>query len=222
MSGTATLERDGYEIVAGVVPRERCEQWIERIDADVGARVGDRMLLSRPWCMELARELRASAAFNPRIGDAVAVQCTYFAKPAGAGWLVPLHQDRSIPVAARVDTSALTGWSIKQGMQFVHAPIGLLGRMVAVRLHLDPCGMEDGPLVVVPGSHPLGVIEPGTARTMRVREVACPADAGAVVLMRPLTLHRSSKPSGSSPRRVLHFLFGPPELPFGLRWQTAV
>jgi len=38
------------------------------------------------------------------------------------------------------------------------------------------------------------------------------------LLMRPLLLHASSKSSGSSRRRVLHFLFGPPVLPCGLRW----
>jgi hypothetical protein len=36
--------------------------------------------------------------------------------------------------------------------------------------------------------------------------------------MRPLLLHASSKATGSSRRRVLHFLFGPPALPFGLEW----
>jgi hypothetical protein len=40
--------------------------------------------------------------------------------------------------------------------------------------------------------------------------------------MRPLLLHASSKASGSSLRRVLHFLFGPRDLPHGLRWQHAI
>lgn len=222
MSGGGDLGSDGYQIVPDVLPLERCGELIDRLDADVDARVGDRALLSRPWCADLARELRASGTLSPLIGDAVAVQCTYFVKPPRARWLVPLHQDRSILIAERVAGSALTGWSIKQGMQFVHGPIPVLERMIAVRLHLDSSGPQDGPLVVVPGSHRLGVVEPEVALTMRPHEVACVTDAGAVVLMRPLTLHRSSKPTGSSARRVLHFLFGPRELPCGLRWQTLV
>jgi len=222
VSGGGNLGSDGYEIVADVGSRARCEALIERLDTDVGARVGDRSLLSRAWCADLARELRASAALSALLGNAVAVQCTYFAKPARARWLVPLHQDRSIPVAERVDGVGLTGWSVKQGMPFVHGPISVLEQTIAVRLHLDPCGPEDGPLVVVPGSHRQGVVDPAAASAMRAREVECVADSGSVVLMRPLTLHRSSKPSGSSARRVLHFLFAPPELPHGLRWQNAV
>lgn len=48
--------------------------------------------------------------------------------------------------------------------------------------------------------------------------VLCPVAQGAGMAMRPLLLHASSKATGSSRRRVLHFLFGPPALPFGLEW----
>jgi hypothetical protein len=41
------------------------------------------------------------------------------------------------------------------------------------------------------------------------------------MLMRPLLLHASSRASGASRRRVLHFVFGPRELPFGLAWALA-
>jgi hypothetical protein len=40
--------------------------------------------------------------------------------------------------------------------------------------------------------------------------------------MRPLLLHASSKGSGTSARRVLHFVFGPRQLPHGLAWELAV
>jgi hypothetical protein len=43
-----------------------------------------------------------------------------------------------------------------------------------------------------------------------------------VLVMRPLLLHASSKATSLTPRRVLHFLFGPPSLPLGLEWQWAV
>ena len=36
--------------------------------------------------------------------------------------------------------------------------------------------------------------------------------------MKPLLLHASSKAMGDGPRLVLHFVFGPPDLPEGLRW----
>jgi hypothetical protein len=52
--------------------------------------------------------------------------------------------------------------------------------------------------------------------------VACTLERGDVLVMRPLLLHASSKASGFGMRRVLHFLFGPPTLPNGLRWPHAV
>lgn len=55
----------------------------------------------------------------------------------------------------------------------------------------------------------------------RVGYVAVDALAGDALLMRPLVLHASSKASAPGRRRVLHFLFGPSELPFGLSWRTA-
>ncbi|MEJ7807115.1 MAG: phytanoyl-CoA dioxygenase family protein, partial [Telluria sp.] len=154
----------------------------------------------------------------------VAVQCTWFEKSAARNWLVPMHQDLSIPVAASVDDSSLCGWSLKEGIQFVHAPLEILEKLVAVRIHLDPCGPDDGPLRVVPGSHTHGVLSDDQAADLRLAsgETVCVAPVGAALVMRPLLLHASSKGSGASARRVLHFVFGPRELPNGLRWNMAI
>ena len=93
-------------------------------------------------------------------------------------------------------------------------------QLVAVRVHLDPCGDQDGPLRVVPRSHTLGVVDAMQATTVRDTrgDVVCAADTGSALVMRPLLLHASSKSSGTSRRRVLHFLYGPAQLPYGLQW----
>jgi ectoine hydroxylase-related dioxygenase (phytanoyl-CoA dioxygenase family) len=148
-----------------------------------------------------------------------AVQCTFFEKSAATNWLVPIHQDLSIPVSGRVDHPALSGWSEKEGAVFVQAPDSVLEQMLAVRVHVDDCSLEDGPLRVVPGSHEFGRLEPAqAAQAGRTAGVAIPANRGDALLMRPLVLHASSKSSGSSLRRVLHFVFGPESLPYGLSW----
>lgn len=80
--------------------------------------------------------------------------------------------------------------------------------------------IDDGPMIVLPGSHTRGAISADDAVAARTAgETACPVDAGGVLITRPLLLHRSSKATGTSRRRVLHFLFGPAKLPFGLPWQ---
>ena len=81
----------------------------ERI-ARVTASAGTRNLLSFSWCQELA----AKVSEHPDIAkllrkDAVAVLCTYFEKSAEMNWLVPAHQDLSIPVASHIDAPQCSG-----------------------------------------------------------------------------------------------------------------
>jgi hypothetical protein len=192
------------------------------LDADDA---GSRNLLADAWCSSLVAPLRSSlqeAGVLPN--DAVAVQCILFRKTQACNWKVPYHQDLSIPVAARVKHAALSGWSVKQDGEYVHCPTALLDRMLAVRLHLDPCGVDQGALRVVPGSHRLGRLAPERIAAMDKRrdEIICTADAGDLLLMRPLLLHASSKAAKPDGRRVLHFLFAPPAPDFGLHWRIAV
>jgi ectoine hydroxylase-related dioxygenase (phytanoyl-CoA dioxygenase family) len=155
--------------------------------------------------------------------ELVAVQCTYFEKSAARNWLVPWHQDLSIPVAERVDDPALRGWTEKEGSLFVQVPAEILEQMVAVRVHLEACTVHDGPLRVVSGSHRRGRLTPEAAVEIRAQgeEVVCPTERGDALVLRPLLLHASAKATGTSRRRVLHFLFGPRTLPHGLRWSHA-
>lgn len=151
------------------------------------------------------------------------MQCTYFEKSRLQNWLVPVHQDISIPVSKQIEHPSLHGWSEKEGVVFVHGPVPVLQQLVALRLHLDPCREEDGPLKVVCGTHQHGVINAEAAVRLKQAqgETLCTAEAGDVLLLRPLLLHASSKSTGTGLRRVLHFVFGPPELPFGLQWNDA-
>lgn len=215
---------NGFALIPKVLPVIECDSIASRIQPDA-ASAGTRCLLPQAWCAALARRLRQHPALSSLIpAEHVAVQCTYFEKSAARNWLVPIHQDLSIPVARRVDEPGLRGWSEKEGALFVQAPVELLAQLVAVRLHLDACGADDGPVRVLPGSHRLGLINPEAAVLMRSAdaEVTCEAAPGDALVMRPLLLHASSKATGRSRRRVLHFLFGPAVLPHGLAWQQAV
>lgn len=217
------FEDQGYALVPGVLTDDECL----RIDSvlQVCGTPGTRCSLHLDWCAALAAHLREHPALSSLIPrDYVAAQCTYFEKSTATNWLVPVHQDLSIPVAERLSNTPLRGWSEKEGSIYVQPPLELLQQLVAVRLHIDPCGDDDGPLKVVPGSHALGRIDADAASVFRSRstEIPCVADRGSALAMRPLLLHSSSKAHGDSLRRVLHFLFGPPSLPHGLQWQHAV
>jgi ectoine hydroxylase-related dioxygenase (phytanoyl-CoA dioxygenase family) len=147
-----------------------------------------------------------------------------FEKSASLNWLVPVHQDLAIPVAERVDHPALRAWSEKEDTLFVQPPVDFLAQLIAVRVHLDACTAQDGPLRAIPGTHRRGQITEQDAGALRARgpEITLCADKGDAIVMRPLLLHASSKATGASRRRVLHFLFATCHPPHGLRWHHAV
>jgi ectoine hydroxylase-related dioxygenase (phytanoyl-CoA dioxygenase family) len=192
-------------------------------EGDVGVR--SRKWLAEPWCQDLAVYLRR----NPAVAEIVpptwvAVQCTLFEKSPRKNWLVSLHQDLSIPVKERVASSAVSGWSTKDGVLFVQPPDKVLESLVALRVHLDDCGPQMGALRVVPGSHRFGRLDGTRASALRNQygETTVAVSRGGILAMRPLLLHASSKATVPSLRRVLHFVFGPPTLPLGLAWADAL
>lgn len=215
----------GFAVLPPLLDASECKRLAEGLPETRSLSGGDRCLLELTWCAELAVRLGRVPAIAARLPrGAVAVQCSYFEKSAERNWLVPLHQDLSIPVAERLPAPGLGPWSEKQGQVFVQAPVALLEQLLAVRLHLDECSAEQGALRVVPGSQQQGVLTPNAGLLWRERlgETLCPVAAGGVMLMRPLLLHASSKSRAAGRRRVLHFLFGPPDLPHGLRWRREV
>jgi hypothetical protein len=219
------LSAEGFVPVPGVLTEAECESVVALAPPAMAASVGTRCLLPLGWCQALVARLRLHSAIASVVpGSYVATQCTYFEKSVSRNWLVPIHQDLSIPVAARVCSAALRGWSEKEGGLFVQPPVEVLEGLVAIRIHLDPCTQSDGPLQVVPGTHVRGRIGPEAAAEARRAGpvVACTLERGDALVMRPLLLHASSKAKGTSMRRVLHFLFGPRDLPHGLQWQHAV
>ncbi|MBV8465845.1 MAG: phytanoyl-CoA dioxygenase family protein [Burkholderiales bacterium] len=217
----AQFDDQGFVLVDEVLDAHETANVLEHLHGMNLGGAGSRHLLAHDWCKELAARLAAKPLLHELIPTThAAVQCSYFRKSLDQNWLVAWHRDLSIPVAARVDHPELRGWSEKEGAVFVQAPTDLLTELIAVRLHLDDCTHEDGPLRVIPGSHSHGTIGQGPIleQCKATGSVSCTAKAGDALVIHPLLLHASSKATGQSERRVLHFLFGPTSLPFGLQW----
>jgi hypothetical protein len=223
ISATQLLETVGYAVIPSILPDSQVQHLSRLITSFVDATHSTRKLLDAPWCSELGEQLRVDPHLRPLLpSNAQVVQCTLFAKSVEKNWLVSLHQDLSVPVAGRVESSQCSGWSQKEGDLFVQPPIAVLEDIVAIRVHLDDCDESNGALRVVSGSHRLGRLTSSAAIEERNRcgECSVAVARGGVMVMRPLLLHASSKASSDAPRRVLHFVFGPSDLPEGLRWPT--
>jgi len=119
-----------------------------------------------------------------------------------------------------MDAPGFMGWSVKDGVTHVHPPADILERMVALRIHLDHCGLENGPLRVLPGSHRHGKLDEEEIEHWRrtTEEVSCCVAQGDVLVLRPLLLHASSPAQSPSHRRVIQVEYACGPLPAGLRW----
>jgi ectoine hydroxylase-related dioxygenase (phytanoyl-CoA dioxygenase family) len=152
--------------------------------------------------------------------QARAVRILYFDKTPDKNWAVPWHQDRTIAVANRVDMPGFGPWSVKAGIRHVEPPESILRNIVSLRLHLDDCGSDNGPLLALRGSFRLGRVPAQEIRPHVDRgeiEVCC-ARAGDVVAMRGLTIHASERVLRPGHRRVLHVDFSCADLPGDLEW----
>ena len=229
----ADFERDGYFIWEGVHSTEEVEQLraaVSQIPNGAAVRrkrgvYGVRNLLEIcPDVQRLARQPHVRQFVVPILGNrAFAVRAIFFDKVPDANWSLFWHQDNVVSVAQRSDAPGFTGWSCKAGVWQVQPPAHVLARMVAVRVHLDDSGPENGPLRVLPGSHRFGWLDDQLdAWKRRVPEVICTVGCGGIVAMCPLTLHASSPSQDPSHRRVIHIEYACDNLPEGLEWNNRV
>ena len=227
-----TFQRDGYAIREGVIAIDEVGVLRQAIaDIPRGEEVrrrqsvyGVRNLLQIcPAVRRLAADARIRQFVNPLLGDgAFAVRALFFDKPPGGNWSLHWHQDNVVAVAERREAPDFVGWSNKAGVWQVQPPAEVLANMVAIRVHLDDSGLDNGPLRVLPGSHRQGWIEDLEPWKRSVGEVACTVGAGGIVAMCPLTLHASAASQSDRNRRVIHLEYAVDELPSGLQWNERV
>jgi len=224
------LDAHGFALIPDVVGEARVDALLvalaEAEDAD-GVRRRESVYAIRnlleavPAVAGLARAPEIRALVEPVLGPgAFGVRGILFDKTPDANWKVTWHQDLTIAVRERREVEGFGPWSEKAGIVHVQPPAEVLERMVTVRLHLDPCGPENGPVQLFTGSHRVGRLSATEVQRWRAEAepVAACGGAGGVLLMRPLALHASSPATVPAHRRVIHLEFAAGELPGGLEW----
>ena len=212
---------DGFTMTGSVLGPSMIEALKECVSGLGSDRAGTRRLLELPLVSELARQGPVHDLVARVIGHgAFPVRAILFDKQPGVNWDLGYHQDRAIAVKERREVHGFHGWSVKEGVPHVLPPASVLEGMLSARIHLDDCGEENGPLLVSPSTHKLGIIEKSSVPAVvgKHGEVVCTCAAGSVLLMRPLLLHASSKSLAPSHRRVVHIEYAVSTLPGGLEW----
>ena len=219
------LDGAGYALADLVLTDQQCEHLAASLPAVVAGRGGVRNLIAHPTVVRLLLHEAFGRYLWSVVGrELVAVKATLFDKTSDTNWRVQWHQDRAIAVKERLDVPGYGPWTTKAGSLHVEPPAEVLAQMLAVRVHLDLCNSENGPMRVIPGSHLSGKLE---ERQLNKIVAATPivelyVPQGAILLMRPLLVHSSAPARDASHRRVLHVEFAPLEAISPLQWHTAV
>lgn len=221
------INSSGFAVIPDVLPEWEVHVLLAAIEAAGGeagwaGKGGVRHLLDRvPRVRELAESTRIRGLVEPVLGEqAFAARGILFDKTARANWKVPWHQDLTIAVQERIEVAGFGPWTVKDGVPHVQPPTKILENMLAVRIHLDACGEENGPVRVIPGTHARGRLSAAQIQSIQEAEagVSCRVGQGGVLLMRPLLLHASSSAMAPGHRRVIHLEFAACSLPGGLHW----
>lgn len=176
------------------------------------SRAGNRHLMTCPTVISLSNDKRLVALASTALSEpAIPYRATLFEKSPKSNWLVVWHQDTALPLSKQIDGSEWGPWSTKLGVTYAHAPSWALEKVITLRVHLDSCGPENGPLRVIPGSHQNGVLTDDEigAITKTEASIECVVPSGGVLLMKPLIIHASSKSKSKTPRRILHIEYAP-------------
>jgi ectoine hydroxylase-related dioxygenase (phytanoyl-CoA dioxygenase family) len=221
-SGLKSLvERDGFAVVPMCLDEATVARLCEQFD---DTQYPQRNLLSVPSVQELAMSRPVRGLMEPVLGPkCFAVRGTFFNKTRTANWKVVWHQDLTIAVRERRNIDGFGPWTTKAGVVHVQPPAKIMNDVLAIRLHLDESGLDNGPLRVVAGSHREGRLSSEQiAGWEKQGSAICTVPKGGALVMRPLLLHASSACAIPKSRRVIHLEFASAELPHGLNWNDKV
>jgi ectoine hydroxylase-related dioxygenase (phytanoyl-CoA dioxygenase family) len=224
------IENSGYYILPDVVSDDVVAEVAGELNSfhsseltHNGQSYAARNLMASELVRQLVNAPNVISIANVVLGDgAFPVRALLFDKVPGANWNLGWHQDCVIPVAERRDVPGFSAWSRKRGVPHVRPPAAILEGMVALRIHLDDCGKDNGALRVIPGSHRQGILSEVEIKAFveRGESVVCTASRGSVLAMRPLLIHCSSPAKSPRHRRVIHIEYAACSLPSGLEWAS--
>ena len=150
------------------------------------------------------------------------IKSIYFDKPETSNWYVSYHQDLTISVDKKIELDNFKFWTTKQNQFAVQPPIEILENIYTIRIHLDDTDEKNGALKVIEKSHLKKIYRPENIDWQTENETTCNVKKGGIMIMKPLTLHSSSRTTNNKKRRVIHIEFSDANLPNGLNWSEKL
>ena len=233
------LSQQGFLIVKSAIPLSyidalKCDyQNLKSSEKRGGIRNAEKVLASVKDVVTSAEVVRLLQQYMPNRSnntehqlcdtEPTLVRAILFDKTPQQNWLVAWHQDKTVCVTHKKDLTGWGPWSLKGRVIHVQPPLPVLEQQLALRIHLDTANLENGCLKILPASHRAGLIDERKIPDMnKEHAVACEAEVGDVLLMKPHVLHASSKAQKPASRRVLHLEFSTYRLPEGMAWAAKV
>lgn len=205
----SSVGAQGYAIIPGLFTNGEMNALLESVRTSGLSltKAGIRHVMRCEAVWQLAWNERLMSLARVVLGDnAVPFRAPMFDKSPNSNWLVVWHQDTALPLRERENVAGWGPWSLKDSINYAHAPADALEQILAIRVHLDESTSGNGPLRVLPGTHCHGVLNHKEIHDLSasIAPMKCTVRKGGIVLMRPLLVHSSSKSTSSASRRVLH------------------
>lgn len=172
---------DGFAVATSCLR----EEVIQSLGAELGeGTYAKRNLLPLPIVRELAASTSVRSLAEAVLGEhCFAVKGTFFNKTQESNWKVAWHQDLTIMLRESREVAGFGPWTIKEGIVHVQPTAAILSRILAIRLHLDESGPDNGPLRVIPGSHKHGRLSSEQVSSYRKEDsVVCTVPRGMLRL----------------------------------------
>ena len=215
------LSRDGAQLIPAALTRSDLERLEQALVGTAANRPGTRLTGITAISELLSPEATIGRHAADRLGPAARpVRALLFNKTPDQNWSLGWHQDRTIAVTGRADLPGFSNWTVKSGIQHVEPPFQLLEQMLTLRVHLDPVGADNAPLLVAPGSHRLGRLMEAELlpAVAHLGSRACLAQRGDIWIYATPIVHASGASARPEARRVLQVDYCAADLPAGLAW----
>lgn len=226
---TKLFNENGYGFIESVYTNSEVSEILKEIELSENEGINFRknndvfairqVLKEIPKLKELIFNETLKSIIN-EIGDSnyFIVKSIYFDKPETSNWVVPYHQDLTINLVEKKETTGFINWTTKNNQVAAQPPLPFLENIFTIRIHLDDTSRDNGAVKVIPHTHKKGIILMNNVILDKKQEIECEVPKGGIMLMKPLTLHSSSKTTNNKRRRVIHIEFSNQKLPNNLQW----